>query len=295
MMFAIFLLTCCLNAPLEVIVDKDTLTVGAIVPLPASDPRSTVGIGFAPNPGLARRIQRYEILAKLQAAGMRVDDLEFPESILVRRRSEVLDPQQVKQVVLEAFVRQYPNASVELISTDVPTTQVGTGDVSLTAGLPAHFDPSQPVFVRVDIRNGSVSRTIFARTVVRIETVQPVLKNHVAANTELRDDDVEWKPAQLEAQGQVPTSLDSLKGMLAKRDLEPGQVVKTDLLYMPLYVKKGESVSVKATSGGVTIAATMIALAPGRLGDTIMVQHLSGSGTATARITGIRTLEAIKR
>ncbi len=295
MTLALLLLSCCLNAPLEVTLDADTLTVGAVVPLPASDTRSAVSLGYAPNPGLARRIQRFEIVAKIQAAGLRADDLEFPESILVRRRSETLDPHQVKQVVLEAFSRQYPNANVELTSVDTPVVQVGTGTVSLSAGLPARFDPNQPVFVRIDVRSGSLSRTVFARSVVRIETVQPVIRHHVAANTELRAGDVEWKPAMLDSAGQAPESLESLQGMLAKRDLEPGQVLKTDLLYMPLYVRKGESVTVKATAGNVTVAATMRAMAAGRLGDTISVQHLTGGGSTTARVIGLRTLEAIQR
>ncbi len=294
-MLAMLLLACCMNAPLEVTVDVDTLTVGAILPFPQSDPRFAVGLGYAPNPGLARRVPRHEIAARIQAAGLRVDDLEFPESILVRRRSQGLDPEQVKQVVLEAFVRQFPSATIELIGTDAPATQVGTGNLTLSAALPTRFDPTQPVFVRLDIRSGSTARTVFVRSVVRIETVQPVLKHHVAANTELRDDDVEWKPALLESATTTQATVDNMSGMLAKRDLEPGQVLKQDLLYMPLYVRKGESVTVKARSGGITISATMRAMAAGKLGDTILLQHLSGSGTTTARVIGPRTLEAIQR
>jgi flagella basal body P-ring formation protein FlgA len=83
--------------------------------------------------------------------------------------------------------------------------------------------------------------------------------------------------------------------MLTKRDLDPGQVLRTDLLYSPLFVRKGETVTVKASAGGVTVAATMRAMASGRLGDTIPVQHLAGAGNTTARVIGPRQLEAIKR
>jgi flagella basal body P-ring formation protein FlgA len=83
--------------------------------------------------------------------------------------------------------------------------------------------------------------------------------------------------------------------MLAKRDLEAGQLVNADLFFMPLYVRKGESVTVKATAGAVTVAAMMRAMASGRLGETITVQHLTGGGSTTARVIGPRTLEAIQR
>jgi flagella basal body P-ring formation protein FlgA len=294
-MILVLLLSCCLNAPLDVTVNSDTITAGAILPLPAADPRTAVNIGYAPNPGLARRIPRHEIVSKIQAAGFRADDLELPESILVRRHAETLNAEQVKQVVLDAFIRQFPGANIDLVSVETPAAQVGTGSVSMSASLPARFDPNLPVFVRIDVRGSGVARTVFARSVVRIEAMQPVLRTRIAANAEVRADDVEWKHSPIEGGGQVPASMDGLQGMLAKRDLDAGQVLKMDLLYMPLYVRKGESVTVKATSGGVTIAATMRAMAAGRLGDTITVQHLTGAGSTTARVIGPRTLEAIQR
>jgi flagella basal body P-ring formation protein FlgA len=203
--------------------------------------------------------------------------------------------EQVRQAVLTAFIRQFPGANIEIVSVDTPAAQISTEPVSITATLPARFDPNQNVFVRLDVRGRAFAKTVFVRSMVRIESVQPVLRNRVAANSEIRVEDVEWKPAPIVGAGKVPGSVDELRGMLAKRDLEPGQVLNADLFFMPLYVRKGESVTVKATSGAVTVAATMKALASGRLGETISVQHLTGSGSTTARVVGPRTLEAIPR
>ena len=248
----ILLLACCLNAPLEVVVNTEGITLGQVIPLPGTDPRSAIPLGYAPNPGLARRVPRQELTGRIQAAGFTADDLQFPESILVRRRSVALDAQQVRQAIFTAFAKQYPTANIELLGVDMPATEVGTEDVSISAGLPSRFDPAQPVFVRLDVRSGGSSRTIFARTTVKIETMQPVIREHVAANSELKPGDVEWKPSPLDNSGAVPASLDGLSGMLAKRDLEPGQILRTDLFYMPLYVRRGETVTVKAVSGSVT-------------------------------------------
>ena len=275
--------------------NADTLSVGVILPLPASDPRATVGLGYAPNPGLARRITRLEILSKIRAAGMAVDDLQLPETILVHRQAGALDGEQVRQAVLTAFVRQFPGANIEIVSVDTPAAQISTEPVSMTATLPPRFDPNQVVFVRLDVRGRAFAKTVFVRSMARIESVQPVLRNRVAANSEVRAEDVEWKPAPIAGAGKVPGSLDELRGMLAKRDLESGQVLNADLFFMPLYVRRGESVTVKATAGAVTVAATMKAMASGRLGETIAVQHLTGSGSTTARVVGPRTLEAIQR
>ena len=278
--------------PTEILLDADTIRVSDVVTLSQSDPRGGVSLGYAPAPGLARRIARYEVVGKLQSAGFTPDGLEIPDSILVRRRAVGLDRDQVMQAVLDAFVRQYAGANIEIISIDVPAIQVGSGPVELTASLPPRFDASTSVFVRLEIRGTNFARNAFVRTNVRIETEQPVLKNPVAAHSPIRPEDIEFKP--MPVRGTPGAVVERFEGLLAKRDLQPGQALTSDLLYKPVYVQKGDSVTVKATSGAITIAATMRAKASGRFGDTIQVEHLSGQGITMARIIGPRILEAVK-
>jgi hypothetical protein len=68
---------------------------------------------------------------------------------------------------------------------------------------------------------------------------------------------------------------------------------------MPVYVNKGDvnkgdAVTVRAISGGVTVSATMRAKEPGKFGDSIIVEHLNGAGTTTARVIGPKTLDVIQ-
>ncbi len=284
-MIIALLLACCLSAPAEVVIDTDTISLGDLVPFSASDRRASLSFGYAPNPGLSRRIPKYEILGKLSSAGLPVDDLQLPEFILVRRNASGLDRDQVTRAILDAFTTQYPDANVEIISVELPAIQVGTGPLEITARLPQRVDVSNSVFIRVEIRGASFSRNAFVRTNVRIETEQPVLKNKVPAHSAVQPTDIEWKVTPVRAGVAA-----DVEGMLAKRDLEPGQVLTTDLLYTPVYVHKGDSVTVKATAGGVTIAATMRAKASGKFGDTIQVEHLSGQGTTMAKVIGPRML-----
>ena len=256
MIAAALFLACCLSAPPQVVIDSETITAGALIPFPAADARASISLGYAPNPGLARRIQKYEIVGKLTAANLPVDDLQLPESILVQRRAIGLDRDQVTRAILDALTKRYSGANVEITSVELPTMQVGTGPLEISASLPPRFDPSSSVFVRLDIRGTSFVRSTFVRTTARIETEQPVLKNKIAAHTAIQAGDVEMKLTAV--RGEVA---DQIAGMLAKRDLEPGQVLTKDLLYMPIYVQRGDAVTVKSTAGGVTITATMRAKA----------------------------------
>src|SRR5690349_4525605 len=111
MMFAL-LLACCLTAPAEINVDRDVVTVGAVLPLPAGDARAAISLGYAPNPGLARRFTKQDFISRIAAAGFRSDDLEMPESVLVHRSSRILDADAVRDAVSDAFRKQYPDKSV---------------------------------------------------------------------------------------------------------------------------------------------------------------------------------------
>ena len=293
MMIAL-ILACCLAAPPEVSVDSETLTFGSVLPLPASDQRASISLGYAPNPGLARRFTKQDFIARLKAAGAQSDDLQLPESVLVRRASQMLDADIVRKAVTEAFRKQYPDGNTSILSVDVPPIQIGSGMFNVTATLPPRVETTGPVYVKVDIRGENFTRQVFVRTEVRIESTQAVLLAPVAAHSAIRTEDVEWKPAPLNSVSKTVASLNDIAGMVAKRDLTPGETLTTDLLYSPLFVHKGDSVTVKVVFGGIAIAATMRAKASGHFGDTILVEHLSGTGSTTARVVGPGLLEALE-
>jgi flagella basal body P-ring formation protein FlgA len=291
---AALVLACCLVAPGDITIETESLTLGSIIPFQSGDPRASISLGTAPQPGLARRYMRPELLAKIATSGLKTDDLELPESILVHRKALILDAEIVKTAVHQAFARQYPNAAVNVISVDVPQTQIATNSLEAIATVPPRADLSAPVFVKVELRGTGVLRSLYVRTLAEVQQPQLVVKNPVSANAVIGKEDVEWKVAPIRANGPTVTSIEKLAGFVASRDLQPGQVLTSDLLYSPLLVRKGESVTVKATSGGITIAATMRAKSDARFGDTISVEQLTGPGSTTARVIGTRTLETLQ-
>ena len=292
-MITAVLLMSVLSVAADVTIDSDTISLGALIAFPPGDTRASISLGYAPNPGLARRITKSEIMNKLALAGKPSDDLLLPDSILVHRQAAGLDREQVTRAVLEAFIQRFAGANIEITNVEIPGVQIGTGAVEIAASLPARFDPATPVFVRIDAKGASFVKTVYVRTTVRIEVEQPVLKNKVGAHSEIKPEDIERKLMPVGTVG--PTNAaEQVDGLLTKRDLAAGQVLTGDLLYVPLYVRKGDSVTVKATSGAVTIAATMRAKAAGKMGEIIPVEHLSGEGSTMARIIGPRLLEVSK-
>jgi len=288
------LLACCLSAPTEVTIDTDAVTLGALIRFPAGDARASIYLGAAPQPGLGRSYLRQELISKVRTSGLAVDDLQLPETVIVRRKSQGLDPAVVSELVREAFAKQFPDADITILSVDNPDVDLATGSLDMTASLPDKPDPSVPVFVRLDIRSSGYSRKVFVKTVAQVRKPQPILRSDVAANSEIHPDDIEWKVMPLRGHGESILSVDSLAGMLAKRGIPAGEVITGDLLYSPLLVHKGETVTVRATNGGISITAMMRARSSAHLGETISVEHLSGTGSTSARVIGPRLLEALR-
>jgi flagella basal body P-ring formation protein FlgA len=286
------LLACCLSAPTEVTIDSDTVTLGSLIRFPAGDARAALFLGAAPQPGLGRSYIRQELIAKVRTAGLAIDDLQLPETVIVRRKSQSIDPALVSQLVREAFAKQWPDADITIVSFDNPDVELATGQLEITASLPDKTDPSAPVFVKLDIRSGAYSRKVFVKTVAEVRKPQPILRNDIAANSEIHPDDIDWKVTPLRGHGDPVLSMDNLSGMLAKRGIPAGEVITGDLLYAPLLVHKGETVTVKASNGGISVTAMMRARASAHLGETISVEHLSGVGSTSARVIGPRLLEA---
>ncbi|HLQ77556.1 MAG TPA: flagellar basal body P-ring formation chaperone FlgA [Terriglobia bacterium] len=286
------ILACCLAVPADVAIDTDTVTLGSIVAFQSGDARAAISLGSSPQPGLVRRFLKQELIAKLSTARLPSDDLQFPESVVVRRKSQKLDPVSVFKVVSSTFAKQFPDADIDIISTEVPDVDLATGKLEITGALPDRPDPSIPVFVSLEIRAPGFTRKVFIKTVVDIRRPQPTLRNAISANSEVRVQDLEWKVMPVRGRGEQILDAGGLDGFLAKRDLQAGDVLTADLLYAPLLVHKGESVTVKASNGAVTIAATMRARASAHLGETISVEHLSGAGFTSARVIGPRLLEA---
>ena len=274
-------------------VDSDTLLLGDLIPLSDTDPRGTVSLGAAPAPGLARRLNDYEIEGKLRTASLPADGLRLPSAILVTRASATLDVGQVREVVRNEFELRFPGARIDLLELTIPANQVATGPIDVSATLPGNFRPDGPISVRVDARSNGFSRSIFVRTRVAIETLQPVLTRDIESQLPVNQSDVRWQMTPLTSTVTSVASIDTLEGLVAKRDLKAGQVLTDRMLYSPLLIRRGEAVTVAARVGNISVSALMKARDAGRYGDTIVVEHLNGEGRTSARVTGPGTVEAI--
>jgi len=93
----------------------------------------------------------------------------------------------------------------------------------------------------------------------------------------------------------VPTKMDEVKGMQARRMLSAGQPFRGEDVRRPIVIIKGQTVTMQFAAPGVELSAMGRAMSEGGVGDTVTVQNpasyrmVSGIVVApgTVRATGI--------
>jgi flagella basal body P-ring formation protein FlgA len=93
----------------------------------------------------------------------------------------------------------------------------------------------------------------------------------------------------------VPTKMDEVRGMQARRTLAAGQAFRGDDVRRPIVITKGQTVTMEFAAPGVELTAMGRAMSEGGVGDTVTIQNPASyrmiSGVVTApgvvRATGI--------
>jgi flagella basal body P-ring formation protein FlgA len=71
----------------------------------------------------------------------------------------------------------------------------------------------------------------------------------------------------------VPTRMEDVKGMQARRVLAAGQPFRGDDVRRPIVITKGQSVTMQFSAPGVELTAMGRAMSEGGVGDTVTVQN----------------------
>ncbi|MEI9990219.1 MAG: flagellar basal body P-ring formation chaperone FlgA [Rhizomicrobium sp.] len=84
----------------------------------------------------------------------------------------------------------------------------------------------------------------------------------------------------------VVTSMDTLKGMEARRMLRAREIVRSDDVRHPVVIAKGATVTMTFLAPGVTLTASGRAMNDGGVGDTITVQNPASFRQISCIVTG---------
>ena len=90
----------------------------------------------------------------------------------------------------------------------------------------------------------------------------------------------------------IPTKMDEVKGMQARRVLAAGQAFRSDDVRRPIVITKGQTVTMEFEEPGVELTAMGRAMSEGGVGDTVTVQNPASFRMVNAVVTAAGTVRA---
>ena len=269
----------------ESVAREDRLTLGDIAKIRADDPSvaerlRAIALGYAPNVGAVREIARDRIVLAVTSAGFPQGTLriEAPPVALVRRESQVVAPELVREAVESAALSELRarGAVARLARLDLPASiEAPTGKIEARASIGGVRDIFAPFIVIIEIRlEGRVVRRFSATAQVEAFAPVVVAARDLAANSRVRKEDIGIEVCRLErATSFYIHDPARLRGTSVRHEIARGAAITTDLLVAEIIVKPGDAVRIIGESGQLQVIAAGEARAAGRVGDRIQVKN----------------------
>lgn len=248
--------------------------------------------GPAPVPGFARTVTRTDILQSLVAAGHEAGTFRFKgatETVVQAVVVEVPESAllEAAETVLRAVIDQEGWDVEWQVAGRVRSLQVPAGHLSREVQARVRDGRTSPSSAVVDVRvlvDGQVAKTVPVQ--FRLVRFQPVLKTvgAVRAGTPLGPHNVEIsREPMAQASGLFLTTFEQVQGMIARRNLQPGQLLMLGHAGPPAVIRKGELVTIVLTRGRVKVTARGIANHDAAEGEAVAVTCTH----SRAQVTGV--------
>jgi len=129
-------------------------------------------------------------------------------------------------------------------------------------------------------------------TIVKIQSVlfsrQAIKKGEI-----IRASDVELRRHEGQVPSLVLSELNQVVGMEARRTIRTGAILQENQVRAPLQVERGETVTVVARTGGISVRTFAVARQDGAMGDLVQIETLDGGQRFAARVSGRHRLEVL--
>jgi len=128
----------------------------------------------------------------------------------------------------------------------------------------------------------------FAGTVRIVVPAHDIARGEIIADSDLTYTTVDGAALM----SGVPTKIDEVKGMQARRMLSSGQPFRSEDLRRPIVITKGETVTMQFAVPGVELTAMGRAMSEGGIGDTVTIQNVASYRMISGTVTGPGTVRA---
>jgi flagella basal body P-ring formation protein FlgA len=175
--------------------------------------------------------------------------------------------------------------AIEVDEVEIPGLQAGKG-VSLKLDMPKRPTGPGKVSFKVEAREkGMAPRVFWGSARVRVFKDAIVALRPMKAKTKINVDDVKTARVELNEASSSFATVDEIEGMVAKRPITAGSVIKKEYVRPETIVKRGEKVALMIEGPSIRIRSHGVASEDGHMGGTIAVRTASGK-EVPGQVTG---------
>ena len=166
--------------------------------------------------------------------------------------------------------------SIEVDEVEIPGFAAGKG-ASLSLDMPKRLEGPGKVSFKVEVREkGSPARVFWGSARVRVFKEAVVALRPMKAKTKIKAADIKTAKVELIEASSAFASVDEIEGMVVKRPINAGAVIKREFVKKETVVKRGEAVSVMVEGPSIRIRSHGVAAEDGHKGAVIAVRTASG-------------------
>jgi len=264
-----------------------------------------------PAPGTQQFVSRSQIRDLLVSRGIDVGNLRVRGAMVVeighRRPAGSLDVDSIgtteaetmtfteTDTAVEDAIERYlidhtshDQWQVEVELRDKQSLQVAGWAGEFTVEGPHYPRPGRKNFV-IRSRNGKESFRVQA-SIVQVHSLL-FARRGISRGDLVRAADVEVRQHEGSAPNLAIRDLAQVVGMEAKRTITEDSILTEGQVSAPLMVKRGETVTVSARTGGVTVRTMVVAQQDGAMGELVQVESVKDKKRFAASVSGNRQLE----
>jgi flagella basal body P-ring formation protein FlgA len=259
-------------------------------------PAGDAVLGFAPLPGIERRISRPELLRWGHDIGLELEPAALPEALLIARQMRRLTSGQVRDLVAQKIAARYDvpaaQVEVELHGFSEPLVAAEDLDFELLSALKRLGHPATLTlrWTNAQGRSGNLS----LRATARVHGRHAVARAPLEARSEVSAADFDFVEGPLPGDpGQYLVSAREIEGKQLSQSLQAGEALEKRMLQAAATVKRGDLIELLFRSRAVVLRTSARAEQPGATGEVIRCRNLQSGATVLAVVLDSRQAEVV--
>lgn len=311
MLFFAFLSVSYAQAPAYVSVNEkgtvwgNDILLGSIANISCQDPQRYeqlvhMNLGYLGRPGTKRVLSDYVLRLKIRASGVDTSNISWsiPKEVTVVRASQTLTGQRLGEIAEEAVKKQVlasgEKRKWKLKILGTPRDMVlPPGKLTFETDLPFGVRYSAPTLVYIYIKvKGQPEGRAICRVQLDVYGDVVTVAHFVKANEVLTMQDLRVVSKPINNNGTLYiTDPQQAIGRFSYYPLEPGEILRDDILAKPIIIKIGSRIYIRAQQGPIVAQAEGIAQSNGRKDEYIKVKNVRTGAILSGKVIDSHTVE----